>query len=61
VGIVHVHGKQVTVAATRTLAQGQESAMAAYNHLREHFHPAVIALTGIAEAFTGTCDSVTSS
>jgi adenosylhomocysteine nucleosidase len=48
VGIVHVHGKQVTVAATRTLAQGQESAMAAYNHLREHFHPAVIALTGIA-------------
>ncbi len=48
VGTVHVHGKQVTVAATRALAQGQESAMAAYNHLREHFHPAVIALTGIA-------------
>ncbi len=47
-GTVHVHGKQVTVAATRALAQGQESAMAAYNHLREHFHPAVIALTGIA-------------
>ena len=48
VGTVHVHGKQVTVAASRALAQGQESAMAAYNHLREHFHPAVIALTGIA-------------
>jgi adenosylhomocysteine nucleosidase len=47
-GTVHVHGKQVTVAATRALTQGQESAMAAYNHLREHFHPAVIALTGIA-------------
>ncbi len=48
VGTVHVHGKQVTVAASRALAQGQESAIAAYNHLREHFHPAVIALTGIA-------------
>jgi adenosylhomocysteine nucleosidase len=48
VGTVHVRGKQVTVAATRALAQGQESTMAAYNHLREHFHPAVIALTGIA-------------
>jgi adenosylhomocysteine nucleosidase len=48
VGTLHIHGKQVTVAATRALAQGQESVMAAYNHLREHFEPAVIALTGIA-------------
>jgi adenosylhomocysteine nucleosidase len=47
-GTVHIHGKRVTVAATRALAQGQESAMAAYNHLREHFDPAVIVLTGIA-------------
>jgi adenosylhomocysteine nucleosidase len=48
VGTVRVRGKQVTVAATRALAQGQESAMAAYGYLREHFHPAVIALAGIA-------------
>lgn len=50
VGTLQVHGKPVTVAATRALAQGQEYAMAAYNRLREHFDPAVVVLTGIAGA-----------
>jgi adenosylhomocysteine nucleosidase len=48
VGTMMVRGKSVTLAATRALAQGQESAVNAYHHLREHFAPAVIVLTGIA-------------
>ena len=50
VGTLQVRGEPVTVAATRALTQGQESAMAAYNHLREHFDPAIVILTGIAGA-----------
>jgi adenosylhomocysteine nucleosidase len=48
VGTLQIRGKPVTVAATRALAQGQESAITAYGRLCGHFAPAVIALTGIA-------------
>jgi adenosylhomocysteine nucleosidase len=48
VGTAQISGRPVTIAATRALAQGQESTMAAYSRLREHFDPAVIVLTGIA-------------
>jgi adenosylhomocysteine nucleosidase len=46
-GSLQADGKPVTIAATRALAQGQESTMVAYNHLREHFNPAVIVIAGI--------------
>jgi adenosylhomocysteine nucleosidase len=46
-GSLQAGGKPVTIAATRALAQGQESTMVAYNHLREHFDPAVIVIAGI--------------
>lgn len=48
VGALPASGRPVTIAAVRALAQGQESAMAAYSRLREHYDPAVIVLTGIA-------------
>lgn len=46
-GTLQAGGKPVTIAATRALAQGQESTIIAYNHLREHFNPAVIVIVGI--------------
>jgi adenosylhomocysteine nucleosidase len=51
VGTVQVSGRPVTVASVRALAQGPESAMAAYSRLREQFDPAVIVLNGIAGGF----------
>jgi adenosylhomocysteine nucleosidase len=51
VGILQARDKPITLAATRALAQGQESAVTAYNHLREHFDPAIVVLTGIAGGF----------
>jgi len=40
-------GRPVRVAATRTLTQGQRSAVMAFDHLRRHYDPKVIALVGI--------------
>ncbi len=51
VGVLPVHGRTVTVAATRASAQGQESCIAAYHRLQERYRPKVIALTGIAGGF----------
>lgn len=48
VGTIDARGRLVTIAATRALAQGQESTMVAFNHLRECFDPAIVILTGIA-------------
>lgn len=46
-GTLQAGGKPVTIAATRALAQGQESTVVAYNRLREQFNPAVIVIAGI--------------
>jgi adenosylhomocysteine nucleosidase len=46
-GHVDARGRNVHIAATRTLKMGPRSTMATFQQLREHYSPAVIALTGI--------------
>ncbi|MGW2143413.1 5'-methylthioadenosine/S-adenosylhomocysteine nucleosidase family protein [Nonomuraea bangladeshensis] len=46
-GTVHVRDTATRVAAFRALSQGQRSTVMAFDHLRRHYHPAVIVLTGI--------------
>ncbi|WP_235017901.1 5'-methylthioadenosine/S-adenosylhomocysteine nucleosidase family protein [Thermomonospora echinospora] len=47
-GEVDVDGdRPVRVVATRTLAQGQRSTVMAFDHLRRHYDPKIIALVGI--------------
>ncbi|WP_433496799.1 hypothetical protein ACQP1K_17595 [Sphaerimonospora sp. CA-214678] len=47
-GEVNTRGNVVRVAAIRALAQGQRSTVVAFDHLRRHYNPAVVVLTGIA-------------
>ncbi|MBC6456594.1 5'-methylthioadenosine/S-adenosylhomocysteine nucleosidase [Actinomadura sp. HBU206391] len=46
-GEVAAPGQPVKVVATRSLGQGQRSAMAAYDNLRRHYDPRVVVLAGI--------------
>ena len=46
-GTVDEGGRQLSVAATRTSAQGQRSAMAACENLRRYYDPAVLMLVGV--------------
>lgn len=46
-GTVHIRETTTRVAAFRALSQGQRSTVMAFNHLRRHFNPAMIVLTGI--------------
>ncbi|GIH71987.1 5'-methylthioadenosine/S-adenosylhomocysteine nucleosidase family protein [Sphaerimonospora thailandensis] len=47
-GEVNARDNLVRVAAIRALAQGQRSTVVAFDHLRRHYNPAVVALPGIA-------------
>ncbi|MGB6164343.1 MAG: hypothetical protein WCF33_16785 [Pseudonocardiaceae bacterium] len=47
VGELKVDDRSAKVVATRTLAQGQRSTMAASDHLRRHYDPKVVVLVGI--------------
>ncbi|MEU8194957.1 hypothetical protein AB0C10_14375 [Microbispora amethystogenes] len=49
-GEADARGNVVRVAAIRALAQGQRSTVMAFDHLRRHYNPAVVVLTGIAGA-----------
>ncbi|MEV7802195.1 hypothetical protein AB0O28_04525 [Microbispora sp. NPDC088329] len=49
-GEVDARGDVIRVAAIRALAQGQRSTVMAFDHLRRHYKPAVVVLTGIAGA-----------
>ncbi len=49
-GTVHAAGRPATVAAARSLAQGQDAAAATVARLRACYHPAVFILAGIAGA-----------
>ncbi|MBB6345205.1 adenosylhomocysteine nucleosidase [Nonomuraea muscovyensis] len=46
-GTVHIRDTATRIAAFRALSQGQRSTVMAFNHLRRHYNPAVIVLTGI--------------
>ncbi|MFD0772367.1 hypothetical protein ACFQZ2_00340 [Streptomonospora algeriensis] len=46
-GEISVGDRSASVVATRTHAQGQRSAMAACEHLRRHYDPAVLMLVGV--------------
>ncbi|MEV0974493.1 phosphorylase family protein [Microtetraspora glauca] len=46
-GTVNVRGTTTRVAAIRALSQGQRSTVMAFDHLRRHYNPAVVVLTGI--------------
>ncbi|MDS1271830.1 5'-methylthioadenosine/S-adenosylhomocysteine nucleosidase [Lipingzhangella sp. LS1_29] len=46
-GRIEDHGQTKRVVATRTHGQGQRSAMAACEHLRQHFNPRLLVLFGI--------------
>ncbi|WP_431897531.1 hypothetical protein [Nonomuraea sp. bgisy101] len=46
-GTVHIRDTTIRIAAFRALSQGQRSAVMAFDHLRRHYNPAVIVLTGI--------------
>ncbi|GAA3178463.1 hypothetical protein [Nonomuraea roseoviolacea] len=50
-GSVDHRGVVARVAMIRSLHQGQRSTMAAFEHLRETFRPAVVALVGIGGGF----------
>jgi adenosylhomocysteine nucleosidase len=47
-GTMRADGRVITVAALQALSQGQDPAVSAFNHLREHFSPKIVVLTGIA-------------
>ncbi|WP_327045377.1 5'-methylthioadenosine/S-adenosylhomocysteine nucleosidase [Microbispora sp. NBC_01189] len=47
-GEAEIRGSAVRVAAIQALEQGQRSAIVAFDHLRRHYNPAVVVLTGIA-------------
>jgi adenosylhomocysteine nucleosidase len=46
-GDLDTRGRTIHVAAIRALSMGQRSTVIAFDHLRRHYSPAVIALTGI--------------
>ncbi|MFI7630117.1 phosphorylase family protein [Microbispora rosea] len=46
-GAVDVRGTITRIAAIRALSQGQRSTVMAFDHLRRHYNPAVVVLTGI--------------
>ena len=53
-GEVDVDGdRPVRVVATRTLAQGQRSAVMAFDHLRRHYDPKIVVLVGIGGGIRG--------
>lgn len=47
VGKLKADDRSAKVVATRTLAPGQRSTMAAFDHLRRHYDPKVVVLVGI--------------
>jgi len=46
-GNLEARGQNIHIAAIRTLKMGPRSTVTAFDHLRRHYSPAVVALTGI--------------
>lgn len=46
-GHLDARGRNIDIAAIRTLSMGPRSTVVAFDHLRRHYSPSVIALTGI--------------
>jgi adenosylhomocysteine nucleosidase len=46
-GSLDAWGRRIDIAAIRTLSMGPRSTVVAFDHLRRHYAPSVIALTGI--------------